>query len=244
MKEGDLWLPHFRGARYNFKAPDQIYYQYPLGAGGQRLRAAGNHSGLVSRLVKVKGTRAGRLYVTDGMDVLVVKEGVSNGRAGWFPFYVAKLDEALVFPEFQAEFEGLEVGDVWPSFNFHAGSHYSISSQRWNYTLFWRLRQRDAVQPLTSHHPELRKALISLDWRGGGFYVSDVGHVWKPMDKGRVKAHALERLKSRPDVVLRTVRLYHDYTEGMLPVYVGRYADHFEIGGYSGPSEVASDAEF
>jgi hypothetical protein len=244
MKVGQLWLSHFRGTRYNFASPDKIYYQYPLSAGGQRLVVDGDHSQLVSKLAEVKGASAGRVYVTDGLDVLINKKGIHQSRSGWFPYYVTTLDKGFTFTEFETEFKGLEPGDIWPGFNFHAGSHYSISSQRWNYTLFWRLRQRDAVQPLTSSHPELRKALIATDWRGGGFYVSEHGRVWKPTDKVRVKAKALERLKARPDHILRTVRLYFDYTEGMLPVYVGEFRDRFEVGNYEGPCEVADDGEF
>ena len=244
MKEGDIWLAHFRGTRYIFATPDRIYYQFPLSAGGQRIEASAKFPHLVPQLATVKGARAGRVYVTEGLDVLVVRKGVNDGQHGWFPYYVTTLEQAFPFPDFEKEFNDLEPGDVWPGFNFHAGSRYSISSQRWGHTLFWRLRQSDAVQPLTSRHPELRKTLIAADWRGGGFYVTDRGHVWKSTDKSRVNPRSLEKLKKRPDHVLRTVRIYFDYTERMLPVYLGKCSDRFEIDNYQGPSQVANDTEF
>ncbi|MCL4317130.1 MAG: hypothetical protein M1422_02515 [Candidatus Thermoplasmatota archaeon] len=244
MKAGDLWTEFFRGARYNFGSSEGIFYQYPVSFGGQRLSAKGYPSGLLADLERIKGAPAGRLYVTEGLDVLVVKEGTNNGKHGWYPYFVSRLDKPFSFPDFDSHFVGLVHGDVWPGFNFHAGSHFSYSGQRWDYTLYWRLRRNDSIHPLSSKHNKLRQALISTDRRGGVFYVTEHGQVWKPMERKFVNASAIERLKKRPDHILRTIRLYYDFLEGRLPVFVGQFNGRYEISDYIGPTEVANDSEF
>ena len=236
MYVGDVYTQHVRGSQYVFNR-EGIFYVHPT---KRRFKALNVNDSLFQALHDIKGV-AGRLRINEKREVVVYVEEGDH----YTPTYAGKVEEGSVsFEKIQIDPFGIELGLLWPGFNNHHGSRFSIDSKN-NVTFRETMFDKNGVKTVKKYRvkmnaPEMVNAVKEYK-NNGVFFVNEYGHVWFPVEVKEFKKKMYNRdFKKRIDKqwkklskasksIINSYSRETRWSPGFVPVYAGKYLGNMEL---------------
>ena len=257
MEIGDVYTEHVRGSKYVFNY-EGLYYKH---ASGQRSWWLDVNEETLHRLLDLKGG-SGRVIINEKKEMVIYKEFHEEGKKYpiWKPIYAGILKDEMVFDEISIDPKGLMDGLLWPGFNSHHGSRFSINGR--GKVFFKEVSFENGVKTIRQFpvrmDDETVVERIKTYKNNGVFFVNEYGHVWAPVEYNDFKKQMddpefLEHFnKQWKEMYSKSKRIIQHYMEKgyvsnkkYIPIYAGKYeGDMKVIGRESSPRIIFDEHEF
>ena len=170
MKKGDIYEKHVLGSRFNFDR-EFVFYK---SSNGSISYATNDVSGLIDDLIDVKGD-IGTFRINEEGIITTFCKGID----AYYPKFVCKLKEELVFDEIDNNPKGLEPGNFWTGFNKKHGSKFFIDAD-----LNLRFREKHPTEKtylVECSDSNLINRLLSLKGETGRICINEYQQIWAPV---------------------------------------------------------------